>query len=126
MAGRLGSQLTALHVIVSQVGYAYYAGMLATPEESAINTLLQKSKQDAKQWFDKIEAKARSTGVALKTEVIASQAAVVKAIISYSEKNNIDIIVTGTKGRTGLSKMFVGSVASGIVSDSACPVLVVK
>ena len=37
-----------------------------------------------------------------------------------------DLVVIGTHGRTGLSKLFLGSVAGRVVSSAACPVLTVR
>jgi nucleotide-binding universal stress UspA family protein len=36
------------------------------------------------------------------------------------------LIIMGTKGRTGLKKIVLGSVASGVISHAKCPVLVVR
>lgn len=41
------------------------------------------------------------------------------------EENSIDLIVTGTRGRTGLSKMLFGSVAERIFRQAPCPVITV-
>jgi len=38
----------------------------------------------------------------------------------------VDIIVAGTRGKSGFRKLLLGSVASGIVTYAHCPVLVVK
>jgi nucleotide-binding universal stress UspA family protein len=46
--------------------------------------------------------------------------------LEYAEKENIDLIVLGTKGRSGFKKLLLGSVASGVVTYAHCPVLVVK
>src|SRR5688572_28815897 len=99
---------------------------LSTP--SAINELLDKSKQEAKPWFEHVEARASAEGVSLKTEMLASPTSVVPAIVDYAEKNKVDLIVTGTKGRrrSGLAKLLLGSVASGVVTYANCPVMVVK
>jgi len=48
------------------------------------------------------------------------------AKIILQESENYDIIVMGTLGRTGLSKLIMGSVAEKIVQNAKCPVLVVK
>ena len=48
MAKQHGSQLVAINVIVSQVGYAYSSGMFGLSTPSAINELLERSKQEAK------------------------------------------------------------------------------
>ena len=100
--------------------------MFGLPTPSAINELLDKSKQEAEAWFDRVRAKAREQGVSVKTEVIASPTSAVPAITEYAEQNKIDLIVTGTKGRSGFKKLLLGSVASGIVTYANCPVLISK
>jgi nucleotide-binding universal stress UspA family protein len=47
-------------------------------------------------------------------------------IVDYAEQENIDLIVAGTKGRSGFTKLLLGSVASKVVTYAHCPVLVVK
>lgn len=44
---------------------------------------------------------------------------------SIIEENEIDLIVLGTHGRTGLGKLLLGSVAEDILRHAACPVLTV-
>lgn len=46
-------------------------------------------------------------------------------IIQYARHNEIDLIVMGTHGRTGLGRLFVGSVAETVVRGAGCPVLTV-
>ena len=120
------SQLIAINVIVSQVGYSYSSGMFGLSTPSAINALLEKSREEADKWFHLIEARASAEGIDLKTEMIVSPTSVVPAIVDYAEKNKVDLIVTGTKGRSGFAKLLLGSVASGVVTYSPCPVMVVK
>jgi nucleotide-binding universal stress UspA family protein len=47
-------------------------------------------------------------------------------ILTYIEKNEIDLIVVGTKEKTGTERVLLGSVASYIVTHVQCPVLVVR
>ena len=47
-------------------------------------------------------------------------------IIDESEKNNIDLIVMGSQGASGLQEMFIGSNTEKVVRRSKVPVLVVK
>lgn len=44
----------------------------------------------------------------------------------YAEKENVDLIVVGTRGRSGFKRLLLGSIASGVVTYAHCPVLVVK
>ncbi len=127
IAKKHDAQLIALNVIVSQLGYAYSSGafgLAGTP--GAMNDLLNKAKQEAKKWFDEVEKKASAQGVKVKAEIVASPTSVVPAIVDYAEKNKVDLIVTGTKGRSGFTKLLLGSVASGVVTYASCPVMVVK
>ncbi|MDQ5869490.1 MAG: universal stress protein [Thermoproteota archaeon] len=69
---------------------------------------------------------AESQCVDFRFEVIVTPASIVAAIVEYAEKNSADLIVMGTRGLSGLKKMMLGSVASGVVICSSCPVLIVK
>jgi nucleotide-binding universal stress UspA family protein len=47
-------------------------------------------------------------------------------ILKLAERERIDLIVMGSHGRTGLSKLLMGSVAEGVMRRAKCPVLIVK
>jgi nucleotide-binding universal stress UspA family protein len=61
----------------------------------------------------------------LKTEIISSVNAV-GGIIDYAEAQNVDLIVVGTRGKSGFRKLLLGSVASNVATYAHCPVLVPK
>lgn len=48
-----------------------------------------------------------------------------RQIVAYAGENAIDLIVVGAHGRTGLSRVLLGSVAEAVVRRAPCPVLVV-
>jgi nucleotide-binding universal stress UspA family protein len=50
---------------------------------------------------------------------------VIPSILKYAEKENPDLIVMGTKGASGLKKIFIGSVTAGIIGKTNFPVLTV-
>ena len=47
-------------------------------------------------------------------------------IVDFANENDVDLVVMGTHGRTGLRRVFMGSVAEGVVRKAECPVLAVK
>jgi nucleotide-binding universal stress UspA family protein len=47
-------------------------------------------------------------------------------VLQAAESSNADLIVVGTHGRTGLSRILMGSVAEEIVRGATCPVVTVK
>ena len=110
------SQLIALHVITSDVSTI----------ASTFSPQMEEIKKNAQEFFDKIRHKSEGNwDIPLRTELIASSS-VVGGIIDFAEKENIDLIVVGTRGRSGLKRLLLGSVASGIVNYAHCPVMIVK
>ncbi|MDN5844807.1 MAG: universal stress protein [Candidatus Nitrosocosmicus sp.] len=67
-----------------------------------------------------------STGSDFETAIIESETSAASTIVDYAESKNVDLLVIGSKGRTGLKKMLVGSTASEVVKYSHCPVIVVR
>ena len=47
-------------------------------------------------------------------------------IVQQAIKNEVDVIIVGSYGRTGLKKLLMGSVTERVIGDSPCPILVVK
>jgi len=47
-------------------------------------------------------------------------------IVEFADKNQIDMIVIGTHGRTGISRLVMGSVAEAVIRHANCPVMTVK
>jgi nucleotide-binding universal stress UspA family protein len=50
----------------------------------------------------------------------------VQEILEFVESNNIELIVMASHGRTGLSRLLMGSIAEGVLRKAPCPVLIVK
>jgi len=72
-----------------------------------------------------LEEKAKSKNVQLSIKVIHNPSSA-EGILSYADNNNVDLIVMGSHGRTGLRKIVLGSVASNVVGHAKCPVLITK
>jgi len=47
-------------------------------------------------------------------------------ILKFAKEKNIDLIVIGTHGKTGIDRVIFGSTAQRVVRHSTCPVLTVK
>jgi len=62
----------------------------------------------------------------IRTDVVEGVASAAATIVDYAEEKDIDLIVVGNRGRTGLKKMLVGSVALDVIKYAHCPVLVVR
>jgi nucleotide-binding universal stress UspA family protein len=51
---------------------------------------------------------------------------VVTEVTSYANKKEIELIVIGATGKSGLRRLLLGSVSGGVVTHSHCSVLVVR
>jgi nucleotide-binding universal stress UspA family protein len=51
---------------------------------------------------------------------------VAKKILQLADETHADLIMMGTHGRTGISRMLMGSVAAEVVRHATCPVLTIK
>jgi nucleotide-binding universal stress UspA family protein len=63
---------------------------------------------------------------AFKTRYIVNVGDPLFEIVEYARLTPVDLIVMGTHGRTGMSHLFLGSVAERVVRTAPCPVLTVR
>jgi nucleotide-binding universal stress UspA family protein len=90
--------------------------------------IIENAHQQTRDWFNRIEdmIKVKNPNIKVSTKVILTGIAVYGEIIQYADQENIDLIVIGTRGRSGVKKLLLGSTASGVVTYADCPVLVTK
>jgi nucleotide-binding universal stress UspA family protein len=78
----------------------------------------------AQKQLDKLLAKAKTSGVRATGSVLEGVAH--DQIARFARSKHADLLVMGTHGRSGLAKLFLGSVASRVVAAAPCPVLTVR
>lgn len=66
-----------------------------------------------------------ATFAGIPTQVLIEEGDIQSCLDAAIQKNNIDLVVIGTRGRTGLGKLLLGSVAEEIFRAVTCPVLTV-
>jgi nucleotide-binding universal stress UspA family protein len=92
-------------------------GVAVAPEEGDII--------EAQATLTRMLTAASQAGVRMKginPQGVAADAGIVQQAI----KNEVDLIVVGSYGRTGLKKLLMGSVTERVIGGSPCPILVVK
>jgi nucleotide-binding universal stress UspA family protein len=120
MAKAARAELLVVHV-VSPVAPIAGEGYVSPKmyEEIAASTRAWAQKQ-----LDKLLAKAKQAGVRAKGFVLEGSAH--EQIVRFARSKRADLLVMGTHGRSGLAKLFLGSVAGRVVAAAPCPVLTVK
>lgn len=74
--------------------------------------------------IDDVEKLGKEAGVKVEPEFLKGIPA--DEILEYAQENNIDLIVMGTQGLTGIKKFLIGSVAEKVVRHSRVPVMVIR
>ncbi len=80
--------------------------------------------QAAKDYLRKISSKISLAGAVVKTEVLSGSPAEILA--DYAAKNQVDLIVIATHGRSGVGRWVWGSVADRILRSACVPVMMVR
>jgi glycine betaine transporter len=119
LAGRYGASITIVH--------AFEPVIYAFPESSGIYTSLQL--EDAIGDIDKELEKRKQSALAkgAKTVSVAQLSGFPPGeITDYAKSGGYDLIVMGTHGRRGFSRVLMGSVAERVLRTASCPVLSVR
>ena len=96
-------------------------------EENTRASLVEELVSRSQRMLEEVEQIARTAKVEFSSKVIETSGGIAASICNFSAKEGIDLIVMGTRGNTSsLTKMMLGSVASGVTNNADCPVLVVR
>lgn len=117
LANQYGAEIHLAYVIEKNPPILIIRSIDQTSEDAA-----KKIEEDAKNLLNEFKAKF-SNNVSVKTVLLHGND--FEEITNYAEKNNIDLIVIATHGRTGLLHTLLGSVAEKVIRYAKCPVLVI-
>jgi nucleotide-binding universal stress UspA family protein len=114
--------LCLLHVVDERVlTQAIDAGAVA------IDSMLESMHDSGKKILAQAEAKVRKRRLRSQSVLIDNLVrSVADVIVAQAKKWRADVIVIGTHGRRGVSRLVMGSDAEGVVREATVPVLLVK
>jgi nucleotide-binding universal stress UspA family protein len=129
LAKALGSEIIVIHI--TNATFVNRGTDRAASTQEGNEKIYKEAYDDAiKTQAEKIVGEAQlmgeKEGVRVVTEVLNDVHPVAEVIIEYAKKKNVDLILLGTKGLTGLEKFVLGSIASQVISYAHCPVLAVR
>jgi nucleotide-binding universal stress UspA family protein len=113
-------------ITILDLGRLSYSFFVAAPSYGSKE--LEEKRQEAKMWLNQVDRLSKENNVPqFKSEIIEDVVSRIGgAIVKYAENEKVDLIVVGTRGRSGLKRMLIGSVASDILHYAHCPVMIVK
>jgi nucleotide-binding universal stress UspA family protein len=118
LASTLHARVTLLHVL-STVYWGTGDVPWALPA-----TFLEELEAATQQSLEPLLQRVRAAG--LEGKALVAYGSPFAGIIAMAQDHNVDLIVMGSHGRTGLQHMLLGSVAERVVRLAPCPVLVTR
>jgi nucleotide-binding universal stress UspA family protein len=119
LAKYANATLTILHVLASPV---------VVPEQYLDAVTMDQLQKRARTWalkeLQKRSVRANRAHVA--TSVLLRNGEPAEEIVRTGRATKADLIVTGTHGRRGLPRLFLGSVAQRVAASASCPVVTVR
>jgi nucleotide-binding universal stress UspA family protein len=119
IAKPLDADITCIHVIAAPP-------LLKGINPALVALYFSRAEKQSKKWISDVKRMAKKEKVHMTSEILIDALSVPSAIIQYAKKQRIDLIIIGTRGRTGAKKLLLGSVAGTVMAHAGCPVLLVR
>jgi nucleotide-binding universal stress UspA family protein len=123
LAAALGARLRLLHVQVSFPISLVGVGELVEP--STVDALLAATQQRSETILGEAMARAAAAGVEAEQSLLVNPQPH-QAILEEARTHGCDLIVMASHGRRGLEGLLIGSETQRVLTQSSCPVLVVR
>jgi nucleotide-binding universal stress UspA family protein len=105
---------------------AVYIPMPIVPEAVLIagGKVVEEAAREAAEYLEKMAASLRADG--FKVRAMVQERPPADAILHVADREEVDVIVMSTHGRSGLSRLVMGSVAESVLHAARRPVMLVK
>ncbi len=140
LADIYGAGITMLHVIAETASEEFISSMISAKTlkevkdrhySEAREHMIGKKRNNVtikevlQAFSDEVKADSRDQTF-VTDEILIKEGPPVETIIATAQKQNCDLIVMGTHGQGGITKVLSGSTAKKVVRQSAIPVLVIR
>jgi len=116
------AETTAIHVV--DPGDFYAATGVEGGTMVNYDQIKESHEARADELLESARERAADHGIEIDTEHLVG--GVSRSIVDYAEENNVDHIIIGSRGRTGASRILLGSVAETVARRSPVPVTIVR
>ncbi|HVN31822.1 MAG TPA: universal stress protein [Thermoanaerobaculaceae bacterium] len=120
LAHRFGAEVLFLHVVepipvaVDDSGYGPALDLVAVEQQT----------KDGKSYLARLQRRFHGKGIAAKARVAFGPA--VSTILDLAKRDCVDMITMASHGRSGLARVFYGSVAAGVLHGVECSLLLIR
>ena len=113
LAKACSSKLIAMTTVITNMGY-----------EDAMPWVVEQAEKEMQEKLESIRRMASEQGIDCETFVYRGEDPSMD-IVNAAAMKHVDMIVMGTRGRTGIKKLIMGSVTGNVIGHAPCKVLVV-
>jgi nucleotide-binding universal stress UspA family protein len=124
LAKAMNGSITAINVVEISSAIASAGSDVFYPQALGDAMALDIMKENSESLLNEFKEKQKNKGIEITT--ISAMGHVWNEVIEESERGNYSLIVLGSKGLSGITRMLIGSVAENVARHSKCPVLIVK
>ena len=117
-------QAISLGEVCSSTIYALSVAEIHPEYLAEAPKLVERVEKEARQIAEEAKAKVEKAGLTGET-MTRTMAQPAEAILEFAREKEIDLIVMGTRGRSRIKRLILGSVAQRVVGQAPCPVMVV-
>ena len=113
-----GAEIIALSVVEN----TFFRGL---PADDTIMQVQQLLKNESRKNLDKVNELKEKAGYDINISLRVAEGHPADVILEIAKEEDVDLIVMGSSGKTGLDRFIIGSVAEKVVKGAKCAVLVV-
>jgi nucleotide-binding universal stress UspA family protein len=124
MAVGLAKEQAARCTVCTVVDVVRAASSMTFATGDLVNQWIATLNEDARRIESEAIAKYADSGVVIETKVLEGYPS--SAILDVAKNEKADLIVMGSHGRTGLKRLWLGSVAESVVQEATIPILIVR
>ena len=128
LAGHFGTESTEVVLLRACELFAephkHYPPPMPISWEEYLKHETERAREICRTYLSEVEERLKKEGLEVRSEVPVGNPA--ETIVDYADKNSVNLIAMSTHGRTGISKLFLGSVANKVMRTSLAPVLLVR
>ena len=121
VAAKFGSQISIINVITQQMEPVLLAMDAGPISWNTADEAFEQSQQDIERRTGEVFEKA-----GIKFDCIRERGHAADRIVEVAERENVDLIVLGSRGLGTFTRLVLGSVSDGVMHHAHCPVLIVR